>query len=128
VVLLGHTGAVQTVSVSPDSWRAVSSGDDGAVRVWDLGGAGTPGRDGHAAACAGVAYGPYGELLVSCGHDGVFRRWDGREGLPDKDGEGQDAEPRRPGESAWQPARRGRRPHAQARARARRVNLVYIVN
>ena len=71
IVLYGHAGAVRTVCISPDSWRLVSSGEDGTLRIWDLGGTGTPVKQGHALVCGGAGYGPYGELVVTCGLEGV---------------------------------------------------------
>jgi WD40 repeat protein len=35
-VFRGHTGAVYTVCVSPDGRRAITGGEDGTARVWDL--------------------------------------------------------------------------------------------
>jgi serine/threonine protein kinase/WD40 repeat protein len=35
-VFRGHTGALYTVSVSPDGRRALTGGEDGTARVWDL--------------------------------------------------------------------------------------------
>ena len=81
IVLYGHAGAVRTVCISPDSWRLVSSGEDGTLRIWDLGGTGTPVKQGHALVCGGAGYGPYGELVVTCGLEGTLKLWDGREGL-----------------------------------------------
>ena len=55
--LTGHDGGVSAVAVSADGRRAVSGGDDGTVRVWDLAtgaAAGTPctGHDGGVHAVA----------------------------------------------------------------------------
>ena len=85
ITLFGHMGAVRTVCISPDSWRIVTSGDDGTLRIWDLGGTGTPQKLGHALACGGISYGPYGELVATCGFEGTLKLWDGREGLFIKD-------------------------------------------
>ena len=85
ITLFGHAGAVRTVCISPDSWRVVTSGDDGTLRIWDLGGTGTPQKLGHALACGGISYGPYGELVATCGFEGTLKLWDGREGLFIKD-------------------------------------------
>jgi WD domain, G-beta repeat len=40
--LTAHTGVVWAVAVSADGRRAVSGGEDGTVRVWDLGAGGPP--------------------------------------------------------------------------------------
>ena len=85
ITLYGHAGAVRTVCISPDSWRVVTSGDDGTLRIWDLGGTGTPVKLGHPLICGGASYGPYGEVVVTCGFDGTLKLWDGRLGLFTKD-------------------------------------------
>jgi WD40 repeat protein len=85
ITLFGHAGGVRTVCISPDSWRVVSSGDDGTLRIWDLGGTGTPVKQGHPLTCGGVSYGPYGEVVATCGFDGTLKLWDGRLGLYIKD-------------------------------------------
>jgi WD40 repeat protein len=76
-VLTGHTGPVRAVTVTPDGARAVSGGEDGTVRVWDLAG----GRQqtvltGHTDWVRGVAVTPDGARAVSGGDDGTVRVWD----------------------------------------------------
>ena len=75
--LAGHTGLVRSVAVSADGGRAVSGGDDGTVRVWDL----AAGRQqaqltGHHGAVRSVAVSADGGRAVSGGDDGTVRVWD----------------------------------------------------
>lgn len=81
ITLHGHAGAVKTVSISGDSWRVASAGEDGSIRVWDLGGTGTPSKSGHMRDVTGVSYGPFGDIVVSCGKEGALKIWDPRDGL-----------------------------------------------
>lgn len=61
-----------------------TAGDDGSVRVWDLGGTGTPEKIGHEDSCMGVSYLPYGDKVVTVGQEGTMKLWDGKEGLFEK--------------------------------------------
>ena len=75
-VLTGHTGPVWSVAVTADGTKAVSGGDDGTVRVWDL----AAGRqqaelNGHDLALS-VAVSADGTRAVSGGREGAVRLWD----------------------------------------------------
>ena len=65
------------VAVSADGRTAVSGGDDGTVRVWDLAGTAAPRvLTGHAGAVWAVAVSADGRTAVSGGGDGTVRVWD----------------------------------------------------
>jgi len=76
-ILTGHTDPVRAVAITPDGTRAVSGGDDGTLRVWDL----TAGRQhatltGHTDWVRAVAITPDGTRAISGGDDGTLRVWD----------------------------------------------------
>jgi WD40 repeat protein len=77
-VALGvHKGAVRAVAFAADGTKAVSVGEDKAVRVWDL----KTGREsrrlvGHAGGVSGVALSADGRRAVTAGEDGTVRVWD----------------------------------------------------
>jgi WD40 repeat protein len=73
----GDQGSVRSVSISADGRLAVSGGDDGTVRVWDLD-AGTllHALTGHDRGVTVVAVSADGRRAVSGGDDGTVRVWD----------------------------------------------------
>jgi WD40 repeat protein len=71
------SGDVYAVAVTADGRTAVSGGDDGTVRVWDLAGTAAPRvLTGHDGQVRGVAVTADGQTAVSGGGDGTVRVWD----------------------------------------------------
>ena len=75
--LRGHQGAANSASFSPDGQRVVSAGDDGTVRVWELG----TGREqvvlqSNDAPVYAASFSPDGQRVVSAGDDGTVRVWE----------------------------------------------------
>jgi WD40 repeat protein len=72
---------VYTVAFAPDSGRAVSGGNDGVVRLWDMAGKELGRFQGHSNAVVSVAFSPDGRRLLSAssryqGAEKVLRLWD----------------------------------------------------
>ena len=77
VAAADYTGWVFSVAITSDGSRAVSGGDDGVVRVWDL----AAGQEqatltGHTRPVWSVAITPDGARAVSGSSDGSVRVWD----------------------------------------------------
>jgi WD40 repeat protein len=69
-------GNVSSLAFSRDGKRLVAAFSDGAVRIWELGGAGAPiVLRGHEGAVNGAAFSPDGTEVVSGGTDGTVRVW-----------------------------------------------------
>jgi WD40 repeat protein/tRNA A-37 threonylcarbamoyl transferase component Bud32 len=71
-----HEGGVWGVTVSPDGKRALSTGNDGSVRLWDL----KLRKElrclrGHQGAVRCAAFSPDGSLALSGGADRTLRLW-----------------------------------------------------
>lgn len=75
--LEGHANAVRAVDVAGDSATAVSVGEDGTLRVWDLR-SGTLARTlrAHASGATGVRLERVSGHAFTCGGDGLLCEWD----------------------------------------------------
>jgi WD40 repeat protein len=76
-VLDGTPHVVRALAVNGTGGGAVSGGDDGAIRVWNL----VTAKEefslaGHAGPVRGVTFSPNGQYLLSGGQDGTLRLWD----------------------------------------------------
>jgi WD40 repeat protein len=74
---LGHLGSVRSVAFSPDDRFALSGGEDGLIKLWDL----ASRREmrvfrGHTDQVASVAFSPDGRLALSGGEDGNLKLWE----------------------------------------------------
>jgi len=79
--LTGHDGSVRGVAVTPDGATAVSGGEDGVARVWDLsGGCEQATLAGHTDWIRSVAVTHDGTRAVSGSDDGSVRVWDLKDG------------------------------------------------
>jgi WD40 repeat protein len=75
-VLLGHTGQVQAVAVTPDNRLIISASTDRTIRIWEL----ASGRlvrtlEGHSGYVSSVAVTADSQLMISGGWDNTVRVW-----------------------------------------------------
>jgi WD40 repeat protein len=75
--LQGHRGTVWSVSFSPDGKLLASSGEDGTLKVWNLGNRETEPQTlkGHVGRIETVTFNRDGKMLVSVGSDRTIRLW-----------------------------------------------------
>ena len=74
--LAGHTDAIYSVALSPDSTQIVSGSDDRTVRLWSsTNGTCIATLLGHSEAVRSVAFSPDSALIVSGSEDRVIRLW-----------------------------------------------------
>jgi serine/threonine protein kinase/WD40 repeat protein len=74
--LRGHVGRVNSVAVSEDGQRALSGGQDGTVRLWDLATGAMLRREVHDGPVFAVALSPDGRIGVSGSRDKTVGLWD----------------------------------------------------
>lgn len=76
-VFEGHSDAIRGLDVSADGARLVSVGEDGTLRVWNVGQRQLERTiRAHAPVAAGVRLDPSGARAVTCGGDGLVCVWD----------------------------------------------------
>ncbi|MCA1995238.1 MAG: AAA-like domain-containing protein, partial [Coleofasciculus sp. S288] len=73
--LQGHQGRVYGVSVSPESQRLATAGEDGIVRLWNSSGKPLAEFNGHQGQVTGVSFSPDGQRLATTGEDSTARLW-----------------------------------------------------
>lgn len=74
--LIGHSGPVYGVSISPDNKYLLSCSEDKSTRLWSLDSySGLVAYKGHDSPVWDVAFGPYGHYFATASHDHTARLW-----------------------------------------------------
>ena len=74
--LIGHTGAVTTIAVSPNGHSVATGSTDGTVRLWNATTAGPLAAVRHGSGVNAVAFNGAGRVLATAGADRRVRLWD----------------------------------------------------
>ena len=74
--LLGHSGQVNSVAITPDGRTIASGGDDHTVVLWDMETRRERLTLDHEAPVYVLAFSPDGKTLATGGPDGIVRLWD----------------------------------------------------
>jgi WD40 repeat protein len=79
---IGHTGAINCASYSPDGCHVVTGSSDRTIRIWDAETGAVVGEplEGHTESVQSVAYSPDGRHIVSGSLDKTIRIWDAETG------------------------------------------------
>jgi len=73
--IAAHAGPAYSVQVSPDGQRAVTAGEDGTLKLWNLEGERQATLRGHVGGARWASFSPDSRQIASAGKDGTVRLW-----------------------------------------------------
>ncbi|WP_341531803.1 ribosome assembly protein 4 (plasmid) [Nostoc sp. UHCC 0302] len=74
--LEGHSGAVTSVSFSPDNQTIATASDDKTVKLWDRSGKQLKTLNGHSGAVYSVSFSPDNQTIATASDDKTVKLWD----------------------------------------------------